>query len=102
MNLLEEGAKSSGQTFEVVLVDRRLEFDDRQILIVERVAARHKDLVVERWAMYRVFERETVGHCGRGPTTQFAIAVVKLGFSTVGEWELGGAEKEDVSRGGSE
>lgn len=64
MHLVEEGAERSLELSEVILVDRRVHPDNRQVLIVEGVTPRDVDFIAERRALCRSFKREAERHVG--------------------------------------
>ena len=64
MHLMEEGAERSLELSEVILVDRRVHPDNRQVLIVEGVTPGDVDFMAERRALRRSFKREARWHMG--------------------------------------
>ena len=62
VHLLKECTESGVQTCEVVLVDWRLQLHDRQVFIVQAVAASHVHLMSERRTGHRVLQGEAAGH----------------------------------------
>jgi len=62
MDIVEEGTKCSLEMLEILLVDRRLKLDDRQVFIVEGVAPGHAHFMAKRWTEHRILKREASGH----------------------------------------
>lgn len=62
MDIMEEGTKCSLEMLEILLVDRRLKIDDRQVFIVEGVAPGHAHFMAKPWTEHRILKREASGH----------------------------------------
>jgi len=64
---------------EILLVDRRLKIDDRQVFIVEGVAPGHAHFMAKRWTEHRILKREASGHVQKRINNLMAMGA--LGFS---------------------
>jgi hypothetical protein len=58
MHVMEECAQCSLEITEVILADQQLEPDNRQVLIVKGIPPGDINLIADRGAMRRCFERE--------------------------------------------
>jgi len=98
MDIVEEGTKCSLEMLKILLVDRRLKIDDRQVFIVEGVAPGHAHFMAKRWTEHRILKREASRHVRKRINRL-------VGHGSAGvfcrEWRGGGPGGGGVEIGGS-
>ena len=100
MHLVEEGAERSLELSEVILVDRRVHPDNRQVLIVEGVTPRDVDFIAERRALRRSFKHEAGRHVGEricGPVRHGSTGVFRVERRDDGLGGDGGLERVRIT-----